>query len=279
MKRIQGLAAVLAVAALAGGGVAVAAASSSGSGTGTTTTTTTTNGSTTTTTTPSPPRVPRVGVGLRGFGGGLELFDTATKTALSETLKAEETARKTATDAGKSPDDIRDAAIAAAKARLDQAVSDGALTKAQAAAILAALTKQADAGAAVVDAAATALKLTPTDLAKQLASGARLPDIAKTQGVDIADVMKAIQALNLGPAGAPGIFGFGFGGRGGGFGGPGGGFGPGKGHGGFFGHRGVGPGKGHWQKGGKGPQPPAQTQTQPSTQSGSYSPKAPKTHI
>jgi hypothetical protein len=279
MKRIQGLAAVLAVAALAGGGVAVAAASSSGSGAGTTTTTTTTNGMTTTTTTAPSPMTPHGAPGLRGFGGfggGLELLDTATKTALSETFKAEETARKTASDAGKSPDDIRDAAIAAAKTRLDQAVSDGALTKAQAAAVLAALTKQADATAAVIDAAATALKLTPTDLAKQLASGTRLPDIAKTQGVDIADVMKAIQALNLGRGGAAGIFGFG--GRGGGFGGgagPG-GFGPGKGPGGF-GHRGFGPGKGHWQKGGNAPQPP--TQTQPSTQSGSYSPKAPKTHI
>ena len=227
---------------------------------------------------------PHGGPGLRGFGGGLELFDTATKTALSETFKAEQTARKTATDAGKSPDDVRDAAIAAAKARLDQAVTDGALTKAQAASILAALTTQANASAAVIDAAATVLKLTPTDLAKQLAAGTRLPDIAKTQGVAIADVVKAIQALNPGKGGAPGIFGFGFGfgfagprdgfaGPGGGFAGPRGGFGPGMGH----GHRGFGPGKGHWQKGGKAPQPP--TQTQPSTQSGSYAPKAPKTHI
>jgi hypothetical protein len=264
MKRIQSLATVIAVAAPAVGGVAAAGASSSGSGTGST-------GTTGTTTTPSPQR-PHGGPGLRGFGGGLELFDSATKTALSGTLKAEETARKTATDAGKSPDDVRDAAIAAAKTRLDQAVTDGALTKAQAASILAALTTQANASAAVIDAAAAVLKLTPTDLAKQLASGTRLPDIAKTQGVDIADVMKAIQALNLGK-GAPGIFGFGFGGRGGGFAGPGGGFGPGMSH----GHRGFGPGKGHWQKGGKGPQPP--TQTQPSTQSGSYAPKAPKTHI
>jgi hypothetical protein len=264
MKRIQGLAAVVAVAALAVGGVAAAGASSSGNGSGTTTTTGTT-------TTPSQQR-PHGGPGLRGFGGGLELFDSATKTALSDTFKAVETARKTATDAGKSPDDVRDAAIAAAKTRLDQAVTDGALTKAQAASILAALTTQANASAAVIDAAATVLKLTPTDLAKQLAAGTRLPDIAKTQGVAIADVVKAIQALNAGKGGAPGIFGFGFGGRGG-FAGPGGGFGPGMGH----GQRGFRPGLGHSQKGGKGPQPP--TQTQPSTQSGSYAPKAPNTHI
>jgi hypothetical protein len=269
MKRIQGLAAVIAVAALAVGGVAAAGASSSGGGTGTTGTT-----GTTTTTTPPPPQRLHRGPGLPGFGGGLELFDTATKTALSETFKAVETARKTATDAGASPDDVRDAAIAAAKARLDQAVTDGALTKAQAASILAALTTQANASAAVIDAAATVLKLTPTDLAKQLASGTRLPDIAKTQGVAIADVVKAIQALNLGKGG-PGMygfgFGFGFGRRGGVFAGPGGGFGPGMGH----AHRIFGPGKGPWQQGDKGPQPP----TQPSTQSGSYVPKGPKTHI
>jgi hypothetical protein len=259
MKRIQGLLVVLGVAALAGGG-AVAAASSSGSGTGTTTTGTTATGGTTTT----PTQQPRPHGGPRGFGfgGGFELFDAATKTALTETLAAVETARKTATDAGKSPDEIRDAAIAAAKTRLDQAVSDGALTKAQGDAILAALTKQAGAKAAVLDAAAAVLKLTPSDLAKRLAAGDRLDEIAKAQGVDPKDVFSAI--MKLGQAGGPG---FGFGDRGGfGVGGMGRGFG----HGGFG-------GKGPGHKNGQAPSPP--TQTQPSTQSGSYSASSPRTHI
>ena len=147
MKPVQGLAAALAVAALAGGG-AVAAASSNGGGTGTITTTTGT--STTTTTRPAP----HGGVPGRGFGGGYDFFDAATKTALQETFAAAQTAQKTATDAGKAPDDIRDAAVAAAKTRLDQAVTDGALTKAQGAAVLAALTKQLGARAAAIDAAA-----------------------------------------------------------------------------------------------------------------------------
>lgn len=263
MKRIQGLVVVLGVAALAGGG-AVAAASSSDNGTGTTTTGTTGTGGTTTA--PTQHLRPHVGPRAFGFGGGLELFDTATKTALSETLAAVETARKTATDAGKSPDEIRDTAIAAAKTRLDQAVSDGALTKAQGDAVLAALTRQAGAKAAVLDAAAAVLKLTPADLAKRLAAGDRLDEIAKAQGVDPKDVFSAI--MQLGPAGGPG-FGFGFGirDRGGfGFGGMGRGFG----HGGFG-------GKGPGHKSGQAPPPP--TQTQPSTQSGSYSASPPKTHI
>ena len=231
-----------------------------------------------TTTTPTPPRRPHLGPRGLGFGigGGFDFFDTATKTALTETFAAVETARKTATDAGKSPDDIRDAAIAAAKARLDQAVSDGALTKAQGAAVLAALTKQAGARAAVIDAAATVLKLTPTDLAKRLASGDRLDEIAKAQGVAIADVFSAIQKLNQGQGGASGILGpmGGFGGRGGfGFGGKGGG--PGMGHDGF-GHRGFG-GKGPWDKNGPAPAPP--TPAPPSTQGGSFSPPATENHI
>jgi flagellar hook-basal body complex protein FliE len=258
MKRIQGLAAVLAVAALAGGG-AVAAASSSGSaGTGTTTTGT----GTTTTTTPSHPR-PHPGAGLRGFGGGLGFFDTATTTALKETFAAVQSAQKTATDAGKAPDDVRDAAIAAAKARLDQAVSDGALTKGQAAAVLAALTKQLGARAALLDAAATALKLAPADLATKLADGDRLDEIAKAQGVDIKDVFSAIQkAAQEQGGGGPGIFGRGGFGFGFGF------FGMDRpGMGGRFGHYGFG-GKGPGHAWGKSPAPPT---TQPSTQSGSFS--------
>ena len=199
MKRIQGLAAVLAVAALAGG-AAVAAASSNGGGTGTTTTTGTTGTTTTTPATPQRPHGHGPGPAF-GFGGagGYGFFDTATKTALKETFTAVETARKTATDAGKAPDDVRDAAIAAAKTRLDQAVTDGALTKAQAAAVLAALTKEAAAKAAVIDAAAGVLKLTPTELAKRLASGDRLDEIAKAQGVDLKDVFTAIQKVQPGP--------------------------------------------------------------------------------
>jgi hypothetical protein len=206
MKRIKGLAAVFAVAALAGGG-AVAAASVGGSGSGSTTTGTSTTGGTGTTPTQRPHAGVR-GLGF-GFGGGLDLFDAATKTALTETFAAVESARKSATDAGKSPDEIRDAAIAAAKTRLDQAVSDGALTKAQGAAILAALTKEAGAKAAVLDAAAAVLKLTPSDLAKRLAAGDRLDEIAMAQGVDVKDVFSAI--MKLGPGGAPGILGRGFG--------------------------------------------------------------------
>jgi hypothetical protein len=250
MKRIQGLATVFAVAALAGGG-AVAAASTASGGTGTTTTGTGT----------TPTQEPRSHGGGRGFGfgGGFELFDAATKTALTETLAAVETARKSATDAGKSPDEIRDAAIAAAKARLDQAVSDGALTKAQGAAILAALTQQAGAKAAMLDAAAAVLKLTPSDLAKRLAAGDRLDEIATAQGVDVKDVFSAIMKLRQG--GASGILGPGFGSGG-------------KGHG--FGHRGFG-GKGPGHTRGQAPPPP--TQTQPSTQGGSYSASSPRTHI
>jgi hypothetical protein len=249
MKRIQGLATVFAVAALAGGG-AVAAASTASGGTGTTTTGTGT----------MPTQEPRSHGGGRGFGfgGGFELFDTATKTALTETLAAVETARKSATDAGKSPDEIRDAAIAAAKARLDQAVSDGALTKAQGTAILAALTQQAGAKAAMLDAAAAVLKLTPSDLAKRLAAGDRLDEIATAQGVDVKDVFSAIMKLRQG--GASGILGPGFG--------------SGKGHG--FGQRGFG-GKGPGHTRGQAPPPP--TQTQPSTQGGSYSASSPRTHI
>ena len=268
MKRIQGLAAVLAVAALAGGG-AVAAASSNGGGTGTTTTATT--GTTTAPATQHPHgRGPGPAFGFGGGAGAYGLFDAATTTALKETFAAVEKARTSATDAGKAPDDVRDAAIAAAKARLDQAVSDGALTKAQAAAVLAALTKAAAAKAAVIDAAAGVLKLTPTELAKRLASGDRLDEIAKAQGVDVKDVFAAIQKLQQGQAGAPGVFGFGFGGRGGfGFGGPG------MGHGGF-GHHGFG-GKGPGHKNGQAPAPP--TQTQPSTQGGSFAPRPATTHI
>jgi hypothetical protein len=277
MKRIQGLAAVLAVAALAGGG-AVAAASSRGTGTGTTTTGTTATAPTTTGTTgnPTDPQRPypgRRGPGFgRGFGpGGFDFFDTATRTALTETFAAVETARTSASDAGKSPDEIRDAAIAAAKARLDQAVTDGALTKAQGAAVLAALTKQAGARAAVIDAAAAVLKLTPTDLAKRLASGDRLDEIATAQGVEVKNVFSAIMKLDQGQGGADGILGpmGGFGGRGGfGFGG---GMGPGG-----FGHHGFDGMRPDHEKG-QAPAPPAQTQ--PSTQSGSFSPPAPKTHI
>ena len=144
--------------------------------------------------------------------------------------------------------------------------------------MLAALTKQAGARAAVIDAAATVLKLTPTDLAKRLASGDRLDEIAKAQGVDIKDVFSAIMKLNQGQGGASGILGpvGGFGGRGGfGFGGPG------------MGGPGMGPGgasaitasaaRARVTARAQAPAPP--TQTQPSTQSGSYSPPAPKTHI
>ena len=156
--------------------------------------------------------------GPAGFAGPLLSFlDAATKTALQQTFAALQTAQKTATDAGKSPDDVRDAAIAAAKARLDQAVSDDALTKGQAAAVLAALTKQASARAAVIDAAAGVLKLTPTDLAKRLAAGDRLDAIAQAQGVDLKDVFAAIQKAQQ--AQGAGGFGFGFGAFGFGFGG------------------------------------------------------------
>ena len=124
--------------------------------------------------------------------------------------------------------------------------------------MLAALTKQASARAAVIDAAAGALKLTPTDLAKRLAAGDRLDAIAKAQGVDLKDVFAAIQKAEQ--AQGAGGFGFGFGAFGFGFGG---------GKNGILGpiahgHRGfVGPG--HWKgKGGGAPPPP--TQTQPSTQ-------------
>jgi flagellar hook-basal body complex protein FliE len=278
MKRIHGLAAVLAVAALAGGGAVAAASSGGGAGTGSiTTATTTTTGTGTTTTTPAPRR-PHPGPRLGGFGGGLGFFDAATTTALKETFAAVQSAQKTATDAGKAPDDVRDAAIAAAKARLDQAVSDGALTKGQAAAVLAALTKQLGARAALLDAAATALKLAPADLARKLADGDRLDEIAKAQGVDIEDVFtairKAAQAQGGGGLGVFGLgvfghgrgaFGFGFFGKGG------------PGMGGRFGPHGFsGKGPGHaW---GKAPAPP--TQTGPSTQSGSFSARpSATTHI
>jgi hypothetical protein len=243
MKRTQGLAAVLAIAALAGGG-AVAAASSSSVGTGTNTTTTGTS------TTPAQQR-PHAFLPGRGLGGGYDFFDTATKTALQETFAAVQTAEKTATDAGKAPDDIRDAAVAAAQTRLDQAVSDGALTKAQGAAVLAALTKQLGARAAVIDAAAAVLKLTPADLAKQLAAGTRLDAIATTQGVALQDVFSAIQKAAQAQGG--GGFGFGFG-----FGLGGKGSAPGMGGRGF-GHGGFGGGRWRDHKG-PGPQPPTQTQ-------------------
>jgi hypothetical protein len=161
--------------------------------------------------------------GPRGFAGPflagplLSFLDTATRTALQETFAAVQAAQKTASDAGKSPDEIRDAAIAAAKARLDQAVSDDALTKGQAAAVLAALTKEVSARAAVIDAAAGVLKLTPTDLAKRLAAGDRLDTIAQAQGVALKDVFAAIQTAQQAQGGG-GLgfdfgFGFGFGGR------------------------------------------------------------------
>jgi hypothetical protein len=285
MRRSQGLAVVLAVAALAGGG-AVAAASSSGkvdNGPTTPTTTTGTTGTTGTTTAPTtPPRmhrgfaIPGGFAGPRGFAvPSLQFFDAATRTALKETFAAVQTAQKTASDAGKSPDDIRDAAIAAAKARLDQAVTDDALTKGQAAAVLAALTKLVGARAAVIDAAAAVLKLTPTDLAKQLAAGGRLDAIAKTQGVALKDVLTAIQTAAKAQGGGGLGLGFGFGG---GFGfGFGGGFGFGFGFGGksgilgphLRGHRGFG-GPGQWKgKPGSVPPPPPATMTQPSTQNGS----------
>jgi hypothetical protein len=262
MKRIQGLAAALAVAALAGGG-AVAAASVNGGGTGATTTT----GTTGTTTVPAAPGRPHGGFPLRGLGGGYGLFDAATTTALTETFKAVQTAQKAATDAGSSPDEGRDAAIAAAKARLDQAVSDGALTKAQGASVLDALTKQLNARAAVIDAAATVLKLTPTDLAKRLASGDRLDAIATAQGVDVNDVFAAIQKVQGGAGGILGPFSGKGGHRRGGFGK--GGFGKGG-----FGRHGFG-GKDPGRNGGAAPAPP--TETQP--QSGSFSGKPAPAHI
>jgi hypothetical protein len=251
MKPLQGLAAVLAVAALAAGG-AVAAASTSGGGTGTITTATGTS------TAPMPPPRPRAFGLARGLGGAYDFFDTATKTALQETFAAVQTAEKTGTNAGNAPDDIRDAAVAAASTRLEQAVTDGALTKAQGAAVLAALTKQLGARAAVIDAAAAVLKLAPADLAKQLAAGTRLDAIAKTQGVNLQDVFSAIQkAAQAQGGGGLGFglgFGFGFGARGGALGmagppGMGGRFG----HGGFGGHR-------HLHNGAV---PPPPTQTQP----------------
>lgn len=256
MKHIRGLAAVFALAALAGGG-AVAAASSSSVGGATTGTPTTTTGTGTTPMQERPHGGPR-GFGF-GLGGGLELFDTATKTALTETFAAVETARKTATDAGKSPDEVRDASIAAAKARLDQAVTDGALTKAQAAAILAALTTQATAKAAAIDAAAGVLKLPPSDLLKRLAAGERLDAIATAQGVNVQDVFSAIMKAGQGTSGILGP-GFGFGGK----------WGRGFGH-----HRFGGNGPG--DENGQAPAPP--TQTQPSTQSGSYAAPAGTKHI
>jgi hypothetical protein len=284
MKHTRGLAAVAAVALLACGG-AVAAASSSGGGSTTTTTTTTatsTAPTTTTTTTPMHRRLlrrPPVGqFGLGGgfgfnIGGGLALFDAATRTALQDTVTAAQTAAKTATDAGKAPDDARDAAIAAAKARLDQAVTDDALTKGQAASVLAALTKVADARAAAIDAAAGALNLSPTDLAKQLAAGTSLASIAKTQNVDIKTVIAAILKAQgvTAPTGGMGGSGPAFGGRpglGGGFGGGFGFAGPGKrgfgGHGGFLGPH----GRGSWKGNGKGHTPPAPpTATAPTTTS------------
>ena len=117
MKRSQVFAVVLAVAALAGGGAVAAASSSGGAGTGTTTTGTTTTA--TTTTAPTKPARPHRGfarpfrgggfprIGFGGPGFGLGLFDKATTTALQETLKAVQTAHKTATDAGKSPGAMR----------------------------------------------------------------------------------------------------------------------------------------------------------------------------
>jgi hypothetical protein len=248
MKPLQGLAAVLAVAALAAGG-AVAAASTTGGGTGTITTTT----GTSTAPTPRPHAFPPA----RGLGGAYDFFDTATKTALQETFAAVQAAEKTGTNAGNAPDDIRDAAVAAAKTRLDQAVSDGALTKAQGAAVLAALTTQLGARAAVIDAAAAVLKLTPAELAKQLAAGTRLDAIAKTQGVNLQDVFSAIQKAAQAQGGSgigfgPG-FAFGLGAKGGapGVGGP-----PGMGgrfgHGGFGGHR--------FKHNGAAPPPPTPTQ-------------------
>ncbi|MDX6564866.1 MAG: hypothetical protein QOE10_528, partial [Gaiellales bacterium] len=246
---LQGLAAVLAVAALAAGG-AVAAASTTGGGTGTVTTTTGTS------TAPTAPPHPRAFPFARGLGGAYDFFDTATKTALQETFEAVQTAEKTGTTAGNAPDDIRDAAVAAARTRLEQAVTDGALTKAQGAAVLAALTTQLGARAAVIDAAAAVLKLTPADLAKQLAAGTRLDAIAATQGVNLQDVFSAIQkAAQAQGAGGLGFgLGFGFGARGGvpGMGGP-------PGMGGRFGHGGFG---GHRFKH-NGAVPPPPTPTQP----------------
>jgi hypothetical protein len=282
MKHTRGLAAVAAVALLACGG-AVAAASSSGGGSTTTTTTATSTAPTTTTTTAPmhqrPPRGPFGGqfgqFGLGGgfafnIGGGLALFDAATRTALQDTVTAAQTAAKTTTDAGKAPDDARDAAIAAAKTRLDQAVTDDALTKGQAASVLAALTKVANTRASAIDAAAGALNLSPTDLAKQLAAGTSLGSIAKTQNVDIKTVITAIlkaQGVSA-PTGGQGGPGPAFGGRPGFGGGFGFGFGgPGKrgfgGHGGFLGPH----GRGSWKGNGKGHAPAPPTATAPTTTS------------
>jgi hypothetical protein len=271
MKRSQSVAVALAIAALAGGG-AVAAASTSGTGGSATTTVTTSTGTTTapTTTSAMPHMRRRGGFARGGFAGGgfaggaagggfaiggLGMFDAATTTAITETVQAMRTAQKTATDAGDAPDAIRDAAIAAAKTRLDKAVGDGALTKAQGDALLAFLTKSATSRAAIVDAEAAVLKLTPTELAKRLAARDSLATIAKAQGVDLKDVFSALQKL---PGGVGhGAFAFGGGGfRGGPMGGPGGGpmGGPG-------GPRGGGA-RGHWQKGkGSAPAPAPPTTT------------------
>ncbi len=77
--------------------------------------------------------------------------------------------------------------------------------------MLAALTKQVSARAAVIDAAAGALKLTPTDLAKRLAAGDRLDTIAQAQGVALKDVFAAIQKAQQAQGGGGLGFGFGFG--------------------------------------------------------------------
>jgi hypothetical protein len=262
MKHTRGIATALALAALACGG-AVAAASSSGGGSTTTTTTGTTS---TTTTTPAPARpghrVQRPSFGGFGggfaIGGGLGIFDAATQTAVEEASKAAQTAGKTANDAGKSPDDVRDAAIAAAKARLDTAVADGVLTKAQAASILAALTKQATSKATLLDAAATALNLSPTDLAKKLAAGDSLFTIAKAQNVDAKTLMAAIQKAVGTSGGGFGLLGPMLGGHGrGGF-----GFGGGFGRGGRGGRPGFG---GPHGPGGKGKSAKPPTTTAPTT--------------
>jgi hypothetical protein len=266
MKHTRGIATALALAALACGG-AVAAASSSGGGT-----TTSTSPTTTTTTTPAPTHPghrmlrPPVGGFGGGFaiGGGLGIFDAATQTAVEEASKAAQTAGKTANDAGKSPDDVRDAAVAAAKARLDTAVADGVLTKAQAASILAALTKQAGAKATLIDAAATALNLSPSDLAKKLAAGDSLFTIAKAQNVDAKTLMAAIQkAVGTSGGGGLGLLGPILGGHGrGGF-----GFGGGFGRGGRGGRPGFGGPHGPGVKG-KAAKPPTTTAPPTTTQSG-----------
>jgi hypothetical protein len=282
MRYVRGAAAALVAAALAGGGVAAAAQSShhhrSMASETVTTTTTTTTGTTasapsTTTTTPPKGRHRGFGFGRRGgfglgfafgfqfgFGGlgGLAQLDAATGTALQETAKNATTAARTALDGGKSFDEARDAAIAAAGARLDTAVSADALTKGQAAAVLAAVTKDADGVAAVADAAATALKLSPADLYAKLKAGTSLPAIAKAQGVTLSDVFSAIQKARQAnaPSGANGKpvpgGGWGSGGGPGFFGGNPGFFG------GHRGGRGFGPPPG-FGKGGPGPQPPTTT--------------------